>query len=56
MEKANYRKMNDHSHNSSTYHKKDGTSIRAKLKEDLKKECKMTHMLSAKNVVQNVQS
>ena len=32
MKNANYRKYNDHSHNSSTYHKKDGTPIRAKLK------------------------
>ena len=30
---ANYRKLNDHSHNSSTYHKKDGTAVRAKLKQ-----------------------
>lgn len=27
--KANYRKYNDGSHNSSKYHKKDGTPIRA---------------------------
>lgn len=32
MENALYRKMNDGSHNSSTYHKKDGTNVRAKLK------------------------
>jgi hypothetical protein len=30
---ANYRKLNDHSCNSSTYHKKDGTAVRAKLKQ-----------------------
>lgn len=30
--KANYRKHNDGSQNSSTYHKKDGTAVRAKLK------------------------
>jgi hypothetical protein len=30
--KAWYRKMNDRTHNSSTYHKKDGTAVRAKLK------------------------
>lgn len=29
---ARYRKWTDHSHNSSTYHKKDGTAVRAKLK------------------------
>ncbi len=29
---AGYRKHNDHSHSSSTYHKKDGTSVRAILK------------------------
>jgi len=38
--KANYRKLNDHSHSSSTYHKKDGTPVRAILKEELKKEVK----------------
>lgn len=27
--KARYRKINDRTRNSSTYHKKDGTSIRA---------------------------
>jgi hypothetical protein len=32
-----YRKINDRSCNSSTYHKKDGTSVRSKLKEELKK-------------------
>ena len=32
---ANYRKLNDHSHNSSTYHKKDGTAVRAKLKQQM---------------------
>jgi len=30
--KAHYRKYNAHSHNSSTYHKKDGTPIRDILK------------------------
>lgn len=30
--KAWYRKMNDGSHSSSTYHKKDGTNVRAKFK------------------------
>jgi hypothetical protein len=29
---ADYRKNNDHSQNSSTYHKKDGTNVRAKEK------------------------
>ena len=36
--KANYRKHNDGSHSSSTYHKKDGTPIRAILKEEARKE------------------
>ena len=36
--KAWYRKMNDGSHSSSTYHKKDGTNIRAKFKVLLKKD------------------
>ena len=31
---GNYRKMNDRTKNSSTYHKKDGTPIRARLKEE----------------------
>lgn len=29
MSHARYRKHNDGSHNSSTYHKKDGTNVRA---------------------------
>lgn len=39
-QKAGYRKHNDGSHNSSTYHKKDGTPIRNILKEEAKKEIK----------------
>ena len=35
--KANYRKHNDKSLCSSTYHKKDGTNVRAKLKEETRK-------------------
>lgn len=38
MQKANYRKLNDHTHGSSTYHKKDGTNVRAILKQDLTRE------------------
>ena len=38
MKNANYRKYNDRSGNSSTYHKKDGTNTRAKLKEEAKEE------------------
>lgn len=37
MQRAWFRKWNDRSHNSSTYHKKDGTAIRAKLKRELLK-------------------
>jgi len=37
MKNANYRKLNDGSHNSSTYHKKDGTSVREILKREFKK-------------------
>ncbi|AUZ95209.1 hypothetical protein FDI40_gp450 [Agrobacterium phage Atu_ph07] len=37
-EDALYRKINDGSHSSSTYHKKDGTPVRAILKKELKKE------------------
>jgi hypothetical protein len=40
MKNANYRKLNDHSNSSSTYHKKDGTKVRAILKSELKKEIK----------------
>ena len=36
MKNANYRKHNDGSNNSSTYHKKDGTSVRTILKRELK--------------------
>ena len=35
---ANYRKNNDRSLNSSTYHKKDGTNMRAILKEEAAEE------------------
>lgn len=35
---ARYRKYNDGSHNSSTYHKKDGTEVRAILKRETEQE------------------
>lgn len=35
---ASYRKHNDRSHNSSTYHKKDGTPVRAKLDQEAEAE------------------
>jgi hypothetical protein len=35
---ANYRKNNDRSQNSSTYHKKDGTNVRAIEKEAARTE------------------
>jgi len=38
MNHANYRKHNDRTLNSSKYHKLDGTPIRAKLKEETRKE------------------
>ena len=38
LKNADYRKLNDGSHNSSTYHKKDGTPVRQILKQQLKKE------------------
>jgi len=38
MKNANYRKHNDHTENSSKYHKKDGTNTRAILKRDTEKE------------------
>lgn len=39
--KALYRKFNDRRHGSSIYHKKDGTNIRAILKNSLIKEIKL---------------
>lgn len=38
MKNADYRKHNDRSHNSSTYHKKDGTPIRSILKREAEQE------------------
>lgn len=38
MSHANYRKHNDGSHNSSTYHKKDGTNVREILKREARKQ------------------
>jgi len=38
MKNANYRKHNDRTHNSSTYHKKDGTPIRAILKREAERD------------------
>jgi hypothetical protein len=35
---GSYRKYNDRTQNSSTYHKKDGTPVRAVLKEEARKE------------------
>ena len=40
MNDANYRKYNDRSLSSSTYHKKDGTSVRSKLKKEKEDEIK----------------
>ncbi len=40
MKNADYRKLNDRSQSSSTYHKKDGTPVRAKLKEAARREIK----------------
>ena len=37
MKNASYRKHNDRTLNSSTYHKKDGTAIRSILKEEARK-------------------
>lgn len=38
--KAIYRKWNDRSQSSSTYHKKDGTAVRAKFRNALQREIK----------------
>jgi len=35
--KALYRKLNDRTQSSSTYHKKDGTAVRAIMKRELQK-------------------
>ncbi len=37
---ADYRKLNDRTLNSSKYHKKDCTNVRAKLKKQYEKEIK----------------
>ena len=37
MQKAFYRKMNDRTQNSSTYHKKDGTNVRAIQQVEMRK-------------------
>lgn len=48
MKNANYRKHNDRSHNSSTYHKKDGTPVRNKLKQEAEQEISQ-HIEESKN-------
>ena len=48
---ANYRKMNDRSHNSSTYHKKDGTPVRHLLKQEAKEEIEEIERLREDNEV-----
>lgn len=40
MKNADYRKHNNHSQNSSTYHKKDGTPVRGILKRETQEEIK----------------
>jgi len=40
--KADYRKLNDRTGNSSTYHKRDCTNVRAKLKVAAEKEIKLS--------------
>lgn len=42
MNTANYRKLNDRSLSSSTYHKKDGTAVRAKLAAETRAETRAT--------------
>ena len=62
MKDADYRKLNDRSFNSSTYHKKDGTEIRAILKEESRKEIeeelltiKKVHCDNCNSVVEHLQ-
>lgn len=52
MKDANYRKLNDRSFNSSTYHKKDGTEIRAILKEEAQKEIEDGMKIIKSNIIQ----
>jgi hypothetical protein len=40
MKNADYRKHNDRTQSSSTYHKKDGTSVRNILKREAEKQIK----------------
>ena len=40
MKNASYRKYNNRTQNSSTYHKKDGTAVRSRLKRDAEDEIK----------------
>lgn len=48
--KAIYRKWNDRSNSSSTYHKKDGTNVRQKLKMLLLREMKDYAIISTRSV------
>lgn len=52
--KADYRKYNDGSHNSSTYHKKDGTSVRSILKSELQKELDFYRLIHTGNIDKNI--
>ena len=47
---GSYRKHNDGSHNSSTYHKKDGTPVRAILKRETQKEIEESNTMKVFNV------
>jgi len=47
---GNYRKYNDKSHNSSTYHKKDGTPMRHKLSQEAEKEIEEANQCDEKNI------
>jgi len=47
--KAHYRKLNDRSCNSSTYHKKDGTNVRAKLRQEAEKDVEAAKSVIASN-------
>lgn len=53
MKPSHYRKINDKTCNSSTYHKKDGTPVRARLKEDLNKEIKEAQKFSDNGLTSN---
>jgi hypothetical protein len=56
MNDATHRKHNDHSLNSSTYHKKDGTNVRSKLKGETAEIVKADTFEEADKAVHQVEN